>query len=65
MSVAKIKEFKAKDENELLDLVTLWPKFDEEWHRGGEWIEPKDKTTSTKSKTVTNRKRAYKARQTV
>jgi hypothetical protein len=62
MSVAKIKEFKAKDEDELLDLVTLWPKFDEKWHREGEWIEPKDKTTSTKPKTVTNRKRAHRAR---
>ncbi len=35
----KIKEFKAMNEDELLDLVTLWPKFDEEWHKGGEWIE--------------------------
>jgi len=41
MNVAKIKEFKAKDEDELLDLVTQWPKFDEKWHREGEWIEPK------------------------
>ncbi len=62
MNVAKIKELKAKDEDELLDLVTLWPKFDEKWHKEGEWIEPKDKATSTRPKTVTKRKRAYRTR---
>jgi hypothetical protein len=63
MSVVKIKEFKAKNEEELLDLVTLWPKFDEEWHKGGEWIEPKKKAQgTTKSKTVTTHKRAHRAR---
>lgn len=63
MSVVKIKEFKAKNEEELMDLVMLWPKFDEEWHKGGEWIEPKDKAQSTaQQKIVTKRKRAYRAR---
>ncbi len=61
MNVAKIKEFKAKDEDELLDLVNLWPKFDEKWHKEGEWVEPKNKTTSTKPKAITKRKRTYKA----
>lgn len=61
MNVAKMKEFKAKNEEELLDLVTLWPKFDEEWHKGGEWIEPKDKAQRiAKQKTVIARK--YRAR---
>ena len=30
-----------------LELVTLWPKFDEEWHKGREWIEPKEKVQRT------------------
>ena len=63
MNVAKIKEFKVKNEEELLDLVTLWPKFDEGWHKGGEWIEPKKKAQrTTKSKTVTTQNRAHRAR---
>ena len=57
------KEFKAKNEEELLDLVTLWPKFDEKWHKGGEWIEPKEKALrATKRKTVTAQKRVHRAR---
>lgn len=37
--MGKIKEFYlAKDEDELLHLVILWPESDEEWYRGGEWI---------------------------
>jgi len=57
MSMVKIKEFKAKNEEELLDLVMLWPKSDEEWYKGGEWIEPNDKAQRTaKQETVTKRK---------
>ncbi|MDP2846521.1 MAG: hypothetical protein Q8N79_10700 [Candidatus Methanoperedens sp.] len=63
MSVVRIKEFKAKNEEELLDFVMLWPKFDEEWHKGGEWIEPEDRVRSiAKPKTLTKRKRGYRER---
>ncbi len=63
MSVVKLKQFKAKNEEELLDLVTLWPKFDEEWHKGGEWIEQTDKAqSSAKQKIVIKRKRVYRSR---
>lgn len=37
----KIKEFYAKDEDELLEQVMLWPKFDKEWDKGWERVEPK------------------------
>ncbi len=61
MIVVKIKEFKAKNEEELLDLVTLWPKFDEEWHKGGEWVEPKEKARRTnRQKIVIAQKRAHR-----
>ena len=36
----KIKEFSAKDDDELLEQVILWPKFDEEWKKGWVLIEP-------------------------
>ena len=38
--MTKLKEFKAKDEDELLDSVILWPESDKEWDRGWEWIDP-------------------------
>lgn len=38
-----IKEFNMKDEDELLDSVTLWSESDDEWDRGGEWIIPEDR----------------------
>ena len=37
----KIKEFNAKDEDELLEQVMLWPTVEKEWDNGWKWIEPK------------------------
>lgn len=39
-----------------------WPKFDEEWHKGGEWIEPTEKAAQSTAKQKTVTKRKYRAR---
>ncbi len=37
----KIKEFIAKDEDELLEQVMLWPKVDKEWDKEWKRVEQK------------------------
>lgn len=41
LKLKTIKEFNAKDEDELLEQVMLWPKVDKEWDKGWKRIEPK------------------------
>lgn len=44
----KLKEFQAKDEDELLELVAKWLCSDDEWYKGGEWVYPKNKKRKEK-----------------
>jgi hypothetical protein len=54
INMRKIKEFNAKDEDELLEQVMLWPKVDKEWDKGWKRIEPKKNKGSIirKNKTI-------------
>ena len=59
----KIKEFNAKDEDELLEQVILWPKFDEEWEKGWILIEP-NRTEYNRTSEIKEKKTKIKEKKT-
>ncbi len=52
INMRKIKEFDAKNEDELLEQVMLWPKVDKEWDKGWKRIESKKHKGIRKNTTI-------------